>query len=917
MTSSVALSAKILEGKTHFGAEAHSVRSLAVRLFEHPAFALKARERRSLTAEDREFLGEILAEKLPTKNYFKKAFELPGLRLKVFACLEELRMAGYEPSDLQEPEFQNQEKLVSLRGVFELYLQALKDNQVLDYPMILSEVIDRLRKDANVQAIIARTDLILPFEIDLAGMESSFLEVLREKMAVYEPESRARGFAGETRPESRSLAVFKRALEAFIDRKPIKAEAARAKLDSSLELHASLTAEQALAQVFDWLSRREARLDTAAIVSPGYDAYAGQLYRHCLARGIDLNLARGILASEFAFFAEDLARLSELRQELEYRISDSSKARAYQDESIERVRGYFVPRQCDEPGYEAFKGAALQFIASYCDAQVRFPLESVPRSHFWKFLLETLLSVRISSQALGLNAQGLFYGAPEDLVGVQIENLAILGLQDHHYPPKVQPDAILTDDERALLNEGVERKKNVHELRLSAPTSLQKDLLEKISLGVRKSLFLEFQSHDLNDGDLSLPSSFLNRVLNAFGYEQKTESLYELSGLPETFIPRKGGNPHLDYDLYLASQGETTDRARRWQERLKRQREALANAEDGIVMEPYDPSLLSGEYSASTIAGFFKCPYAFYLQKVIGLKEIETSDPGRLRWLDAMQRGTFLHRVFELLTLDYLKGRPGKKPWADFLESKASKLVAEKIAETERGEEFTGLRQGIPAQVIEGEKTELIETSQAFIRRELEQVEETGYYPLYAEQEFEGLPYVVGKGGERIELRFKGTMDRLDGHESGRYRVIDYKTGSNKFKDASNLFVNKDKEPHFQHAIYGLWALGRKELGVDPSKLTAGYYYCTDKGGWAFVEGQYPDFEAPFEKAMRAFHASLGRGEFRKNPEACARCRFRLVCAGIPGQRKNWVEPHPQIQELQATLIPEGVAKGEGEGEGE
>jgi len=152
VTNSAVLSAKIIERETYLAIEPHSVLSLALRLYQHPAVFLDGRAQRKLTAEELEFLGEELRELLPNENYFKKAFELPGLRERVLRCVEELRLAGYEPHDLQKNVIDNEKKLNSIRVLFELYLQGLKRCFRLDFVEIksgkarLGDVEKRIRK---------------------------------------------------------------------------------------------------------------------------------------------------------------------------------------------------------------------------------------------------------------------------------------------------------------------------------------------------------------------------------------------------------------------------------------------------------------------------------------------------------------------------------------------------------------------------------------------------------------------------------------------------------------------------------------------------------------------------------------------------------------------------------------------------
>ncbi|MGK5084355.1 PD-(D/E)XK nuclease family protein [Bdellovibrionota bacterium FG-1] len=901
VTGSQVLSAKILEAHTHFGAQAHSLRSLAKLLHEHSGHASQATPRGALTSEERELLGESLRAKLSSQNYFKKAFDLPGLRAKVFDCLDELRLAGYEPSHLADDAIENTAKVSSLREIFTLYQAYLTEQNVSDYPVLLQHVVLELQK-GRYDSLIANSDLILPFKLDLKGAETSLFEVLAEHAHIFAPESAVDGFRSETGVDSKSLEKFKTSLASFLDHEPMVATSERQPLDSSLVLRASLTRDEALSRVFDWMLSQGGDIGTTALVTLNYDDYAGGVYRFCQAQGIPLNLSQGLLASEFAFFAEDLAALERLHQ-TELRTGQSAAF-------TERARTYFKNRQCTHTTpnlptiYDAFRSQALSFLQSYQDAQKAFPGVELSPSHAWDRLRSELLEARLSLHSLELDRHGLFFGRPEDLIGCQVSHLAVLGLQDHHYPPKVTPDPILTDTERQALNERIEHLKFGHELRLSTPREIQKDLLEKICLGVRNSLYLGFESHDLESGALSLPSSFLNRVLGAFGYPQKAESIYELSGLSETFFSADlAGNPFLSHDAWLTSHDQVGDRFARWTQILSRRSDRRHNTEDGVSAPALAAKLVGRDLSASAIADFFTCPYKFYLRKVAGVAALETDTRSGLQWLDAMERGELIHEVFEKLARVFMAEEPTSARWLNFMKKEAPGILESIISAAAQA--FDTNRAGVPAAIIEQELSEIRELASEFIAREIIQVEETGFYPIKVEEPFKELLFSwpdPKNAGQTLTLKFNGAVDRLDTNGKGLYRVLDYKTGKNRHRDNLNLFKDADRYVHFQHAIYGHWAIEQSGFKMKPSDLTTGYYFSSEKGGWDIVEAPYHDYTAQFQAFMTLLHDSITQGHFHKNHAACTGCDFRLVCGGVQTRRRYFAESSPQLATMAECL---------------
>jgi RecB family exonuclease len=901
LTHSPVLSAKILEGHTHLGASPHSIQTLVQFLSSHLQAAPESALRPCFTPEERDFLGELIGGKLSKTGYFKKAFELPGLRACVLDCVEELRLSGYKPSDLREGQIENQEKISGLREVFKIYEAEVQKSGIPDYPVLLTELIQAIQK-GRLNNLLLTLDLIVPFPLNPRGMEATFLEVLEENTTVFRPKTETQSYLVASDAESKSLDRFKASLAATLEGRMDDTPSGPVTPDASLVLKAALTPEETLSAVFQWIHDRGGRMDNSGLVTPDYDRYAGPLYRFCRHHGLPLNLSHGLLASEFEFFAKDMEMLKGFH--LAVKRGTSKK------DLLVKVTAYFRGRKCEHEAYDAFRSRVLSFLQNYGEARKTFPVKDLSPTHLWTPLRAELESARISLKGLDLDRRGFFFGKPEDLIGCPISHLALLGLNDHCYPPKVTPNPILTDDERLAMNERQSEGAFLHDLRLSSPPALQKDLLEKTTLGVRKSLYLGFESHDLESGDLSLPSSFLNRVLNAFALEQRAEALYELSGLPDGFLPQAGKTDlFADYDRQLASQSQVSTGFKRWATVLKNRGSRKLNEEDGITLAQAPKALRAGDFSATAISTFLSCPYKFYLSKIAGLQPIPSLAKSDLEWLDSMQRGEFLHRVFELLARQFIAAPPlSKAGWVKYLKkAEAGNLDA---LLTDAAAAYEKEKAGVPDPVIQTELAELRETAVEFIRREIEMAESSGFYPILAEEKFEKVIHEwLGQAtaGEKSKLSFKGTVDRLDTDGKGRFRVVDYKTGSNHFQNGTkNLFRDKKKYTHVQHSIYGLWATTLASLGIKAANLEVGYYYTSDKGGWAQVLSPYENTVAQFNRTLDTFHGALLAGDYPKNPDSCHGCDYRLICGGVQTLRKKLVAPAPRLNAIEVALSGEG-----------
>ena len=168
-----------------------------------------------------------------------------------------------------------------------------------------------------------------------------------------------------------------------------------------------------------------------------------------------------------------------------------------------------------------------------------------------------------------------------------------------------------------------------------------------------------------------------------------------------------------------------------------------------------------------------------------------------------------------------------------------------------------------------------------------------------AEKEFNNIRYRISNGKELI---FGGYVDRLDSNGNGKYRIVDYKTGKNRFRTNENLFQDNDSYVHFQHAIYGLWALAQEEYPIKETDLEAGYYFTSSKGGWALVIAPFSNFKNQLKDTMKIFYESLKSGEFSKNAESCRNCEYQIICSGFHKRRRSFVGIPPQIAEIQISL---------------
>lgn len=235
-----------------------------------------------------------------------------------------------------------------------------------------------------------------------------------------------------------------------------------------------------------------------------------------------------------------------------------------------------------------------------------------------------------------------------------------------------------------------------------------------------------------------------------------------------------------------------------------------ANCETAYCVEGAD--YIKNGASATTIEGFFACPYANFLERGLKLKDREKND------LAALDLGTMVHLVAEKFVEELKNGKIND-------EKSARKMAEQIFNEIGSGEEYARYKLSARGRnTFELVKKEAVR----FCADTYRGCENSEFKPALLEADFGHGKYPPIKvKTRRGEMKISGKIDRVDLYGE-KMRIIDYKTGSVKPADIDKNLYAGNKLQLFLYA----GALSDKYK-------TAGAYYFPIADNFA-KEGETP-----------------------------------------------------------------------------
>lgn len=255
----------------------------------------------------------------------------------------------------------------------------------------------------------------------------------------------------------------------------------------------------------------------------------------------------------------------------------------------------------------------------------------------------------------GSSGSGLLVGPPALAVGSRLAHVWVVGMAEGTFPAPGRDDSLLPDRERRLAPDLADSS--------ARQTRQHLDYLAVLAAADAGTAHLLFPRGDLRRSESRTPSRWLldtlgdriGRRLDGDQLETLDEPLVRhvpsfasgvVTGPPATTgeydLARLVTEP-LDTITALVGEDAVLGRGAAM---LAGRRSAALTRFDGLVGDagPGGPAL-DRPLSATALESWARCPHAYFMQQVLGVEPLET--PGQRLRIDALDRGTLVHRILE------------------------------------------------------------------------------------------------------------------------------------------------------------------------------------------------------------------------------------------------------------------------------
>lgn len=457
----------------------------------------------------------------------------------------------------------------------------------------------------------------------------------------------------------------------------------------------------------------------------------------------------------------------------------------------------------------------------------------------------------------------------------------IVGMSEKNWMVSARQDPVLLDEERARIHS-----------RLITSVGRTGRLIEQRSrrLGmIRGKCFLSYCSYDTAEGHEQLPA-----------YEML--QIYRM----------KNGQPSADYETMVHNLEpgvsytgigsriamDTTDS---WMRALLSDGSQIKDGSEAVysnyphifggviasraradaALSPYDglldlsayPVERPGEaahqaFSASKLEMYARCPLQYFFHEILHVRKKDTTVHDRTKWLNALQRGSLMHDIFNKYLTEMKEWRASTSD--PLTEARLNHLTEQVIQQ---------YKEQIPApseHIFHKECDSIRKDVNIFFVNELKRTTIPAHMELQLHEQESPMRLEL-EGG--LSLPVRGFVDRVDEIEPHQYKIFDYKTGNpRKFKQ-NECFSGGTK---LQLPLYGMaveqW-MRQSGYDVEARVTDSVYYFPTEKGmGEEISRPQHrrKDLSILVEAMLEAMKQGLYPPT--NDPKNCTWCDYKDVC---------------------------------------
>ena len=509
----------------------------------------------------------------------------------------------------------------------------------------------------------------------------------------------------------------------------------------------------------------------------------------------------------------------------------------------------------------------------------------------------------------GRFGEGLLVGGLQMGVGLELDEVWVLGMAEGLLPSRPRDDSLLPDRERRVTSGALATRAQ----RLLEQRRHYLATLSSADPAVARR-WLTFPRGDLRRSNERMPSRWLLEaagrhegrsiftpdVVELTDRQWFIESPSQVAGLVATTAP---ASRH-EYDVIstLDARREDLPLASSWLaavdadfsrglELIDARRSSAFTRFDGNLagLQIAGPADSGQVVSPTRLEAWSGCPHAYLMRYVLGVQPIES--PEALFALGALERGNIFHDALDKWLSEILESGDSGAPWTEAQRARLLELGEAECARLEdRGLVGGAVRWRYDRRVILADLDELVDRDNA-------RCAASGIRAAASEMGF-GLP---GSSFETLEfpladgrtLNFRGSADRVDVTSVGEVVVIDYKTGSDyAFKGLSedNPDLGGTK---LQLPIYA--AVARREFGQPDSAVIAAYWFITTRRQFNMVELPLTgDVAERIDEVLTTIADGIAGGIFPQHPDPEG---FRLFTAcrycdpddlGTRDRRRDW-----------------------------